>query len=307
MKRLALIVFVVVACGMALGGAPATQPDLGDLQRAVDNAKATSGTAEKDFEQRFSASAEAIAAQQDIDAKGKALDDARQNGTADDRLAASGDYNKARGVLNSLRAHAMANDAQLAQARAAYDQALATLAAGREAKLDERPTGYSDAQWTMAKAAAGYRGDCVSELQYAKQHGDAKTVASLEDQLKKLRAGDVVIPNMPRFLTDWKAGASGHMELKFDVNQVESKTEMLASPAIMGGGDVPDFWIQDYPTDGVADGQEVLVSGDFCISGTKVYSTVTGANRTVLILEKIDTSNLKPAVDYLIHQQSKEK
>lgn len=114
------------------------------------------------------------------------------------------------------------------------------------------------------------------------------------------------LPAFPSFPNaSLKTGMIGTFKYAFRINQVQGDTDMLGerfwsvprrvTRSINGRyekGSVytvvkPDdhtetIWVSGYPTGGLADGQSVKLEGVFRVSGTKTYTTVMGASRTVL-------------------------
>jgi hypothetical protein len=351
---------LVVSASLALsadasGPPPATQPNdpalSESLQRKLDAAKADAGEARDNYKRLTDAAMAKLENDPDykvavakVDAAKKQLDEARQSASAD-LSSLSQQYFDAFARVSSIR-DAAYSDPLITSAKQnanAATKVVATIQAEierlAELKNSERPSGYSDAQWTLAKLAFDYRGQCASELEQARQElntpneparmlsnggfgggviapeqpksqdetkADQERVNTLQDRLNKIRRGEVVIPNM-RAPFPWTAGAAGHLDMRFVVNQVVSGTEMIAQPVVgIHPAEIDiesrDFWVSGFPTAGLADDQETEVKGDFCITSTKTYTTSLGAKRTIFVLEPIDTSNLKPAVDFLVWQ-----
>lgn len=344
--------------------APATQPEdlsstpalSGSPQQQLDAAKADAAKARGDFTQLVEAAVAKLendpdykAAVANVDAAKKQLDDARQSGSAD-LSSYSQQYLDALARVSTMK-NAVNSDPSIAAAKQKADAASKVVATIQseidrqaESKSTERPTGYSEAQWTLAQAAFDYRSKCVSEIAEAQKALDSPNepvimfggnggvppvepkspetakaqrewVDMLKDRRDKISRGQVVVPDITALpLT---AGNAGHLDLRFVVEQVISKTEMIAHPFSRvldpaaslryarlhwaKDAETQDLWISGYSTTGLADDQQAEVKGDFFVSGSKTYPTASG-RRTILILERVDTSNLKPALDYLILQ-----
>jgi Domain of unknown function (DUF4352) len=144
MRSVLTLAAVLLITSVAAADEPATQPDLYALQNALTQAQDASDAAHKAFEDHLSQSPDHIAAQQDVDAKKKALDDARANGSTDDRIAASSAYNKAREALADLEKRALVADTDVANAdkalgdaRVAFIRAKSVADAANAARADE--------------------------------------------------------------------------------------------------------------------------------------------------------------------------
>ena len=141
---------------------------------------------------------------------------------------------------------------------------------------------------------------CLPEVRNPRKcEEDQAEVDRLEGLMTKIRRGEVVIPDMNYKPLPWAAGTAGHLDIFFTVNQVVSPTDMIVSPS---AAQVQELWMSGYPTAGIADDQRTEITGDFAVCGTKSYTTAMGAPRTILVISSVDSSNLKPAVDYLILQ-----
>jgi hypothetical protein len=62
---------------------------------------------------------------------------------------------------------------------------------------------------------------------------------------------------------------------------------------VMGNRDIPPLWLTGYVTKGLADGDDVHLLGPVEVSGTKSYSTVTGAKKTVRVIRFLDRARLE--------------
>jgi len=195
-----------------------------------------------------------------------------------------------------------------------------------------RPDGYTDTQWLLAKTILDYRVEVLKKLreaQSAAANAQGRTyfdgpgflhtnkwiyvppdpaiqqrVEDLTKIARRQRAGELIVPDL--FVDDLKVGEIGEIayspgtlgptdlhKVAFHVAEVVDRTDILGSMFNQ------DIWITGIRTTGIVDDREIELNGIFFVRGTKTYPTNSGAQRTVLLMEPVDDSNIKEAVDFL--------
>ena len=113
---------------------------------------------------------------------------------------------------------------------------------------------------------------------------------------KKLSVSDE-IPKTPRGQGEClspnglKEGDTGYLEYwQYEVTQVIGPTDLLIS---MSNPDVPSLWLSEYPTKDLVDADKVRVVGLIEAKGTKEFTTVLGAKRTVRVIRLLTPKQIE--------------
>jgi hypothetical protein len=200
-----------------------------------------------------------------------------------------------------------------------------------------RPCGFTDAQWLLAKAIVDYQGEAPRDLAETNDelskaqnvtyfdgsgflHSNTwvhvppspalhQRVQGLSAIVRQQRLGQMVVPDL--YTDQIKIGEVGQIAntiypigdphshiILIHLDQILDDDNMLAT---MGDQDI---WIAGMSTAGLVDDQDIRISGIFYVSGTRTYDTVLGAQRTVLLMETVDDTNIKMIVDYLLANNS---
>lgn len=82
----------------------------------------------------------------------------------------------------------------------------------------------------------------------------------------------------------------GYLEYwQFEVLQVVGPSDLIL---MMNNPRIPPIWIAGYPTEGLVDGDQVRVVGLVKVDGTKSYTTVTGAKKTVRVVRLVPAKEM---------------
>jgi hypothetical protein len=101
-------------------------------------------------------------------------------------------------------------------------------------------------------------------------------------RLKDLKAGDALA--MPFLSYDnLKVGDIGRPEYGFNVNQIVDESNVIVKYV----GET-DLWLKGFDTKDLTDDSRINSVDCVRITGTKKYTTVTGASRTILLAEPFD-------------------
>jgi hypothetical protein len=126
--------------------------------------------------------------------------------------------------------------------------------------------------------------DFKNQVSYFKDiENDDNFVNYSEILLKEIEAGDrLLIPRIFHF----KLNEIGTIDEGFEVVQVINKNQILAK--INDGKILSDFFVVDgINTNGLTDGMKFKIDACFQIAKTTSYTSVLGANKTVLVIETV--------------------
>lgn len=79
-------------------------------------------------------------------------------------------------------------------------------------------------------------------------------------------------------------------QYKMDVLQVIDDRNLLLSVTYK---DSPLLWLEDFPTEGLADKTKIRIAGPVVVTGTKQYTAVSGSTRTVHAIRFLDAKEAK--------------
>lgn len=138
-----------------------------------------------------------------------------------------------------------------------------------------------------------------SQAQFAVEARERQQAADREWHWRNARKLTLsgAIPKIPRTTlppANLHNGSTGYLELcPYIVKQITGPTDMLLafSPK---NPNIPSIWLTDYPTAGLADGDQVRLIGLVKIDGTKSYTTASGDKKTVRVVRLVKQKISQP-------------
>ena len=150
-----------------------------------------------------------------------------------------------------------------------------------------------------AGSVAAYRQQYENEMRNAQNEADwnsAKKLCKFFDPIEKYKdtKQDFSAIEVP------DAGAIGFMQAwPFKVISIVDKKNVILSMSDL------TFWLEDFDTSGMADGESVRILDPIEFTATKQYVTASGASRTVKAFKMIDKPSLAKHKEKLAEEAAK--
>jgi hypothetical protein len=197
-----------------------------------------------------------------------------------------------------------AENAQLRKQLAAMTAAAPAVTAPTSQSDPSVKPDYTESQWKLAQAVIDYRANIDTEIKRKIAVGGyaQETISKLQNDSRKLQNWEIIFPELDlgklavgQFGLPMKLVGFGleQYSVQMGILEINSPEDM-----ILDNFGHP-IWLSGKSTEGLVDGKLFPLKGVYWVSGTKSYTNVAGARSTIFLIEPVDASNLKPAVDYL--------